>query len=210
MIWGCFLECQGNRRCPNGADFQTARTSRRRGLPNGADFRTARTSKRRGLPDGAEFQTAQLPERPGRALKCSQMHAIHAASSAVCGKCAVMVRHRNLAVGDAAEQLSVAVTRLSDRTRQLLHRQQLLRAAQSISSNIAEGFGRTTLADRNSRLIIARGEAEETIRLLRANFACKRITPQDYWPLHNLAVTIIKMLNSLLAKAVESRTQSAP
>ena len=31
------------------------------------------------------------------------------------------------------------------------------------------------------------------------NFACKRITPADYWPIHNLAVTIVKMLNSLLA-----------
>jgi four helix bundle protein len=59
---------------------------------------------------------------------------------------------RNLDVADAAKQLSAAVTQLSDRTRRLLHRQQLLKAAQSVSSNIAEGFGRATLPDRNSRL----------------------------------------------------------
>ena len=110
-----------------------------------------------------------------------------------------MSKHRNLAVLDAAEQLAGAVTRLSDRTRRLLHRQQLLKAAQSVSANIAEGFGRASLPDRNSRLVIARGEAEETIKHLRANFTCTRITPADYWPLHNRAVTIVKMLNSYLA-----------
>jgi four helix bundle protein len=110
-----------------------------------------------------------------------------------------MSKHRDLAVADAAEQLSVAVTRLSDRTRGLLHRQQLLKAAQSVNSNIAEGFGRETLADRNGRLVIARGEAEETIKHLRVNLASHRITANDYWPLHNRAVTIVKMLNSLMA-----------
>ena len=108
-----------------------------------------------------------------------------------------MSKHRDLAVGDAAEQLSSAVTRLSDRTRRLLHRQQL--PAQSVSSNIAEGFGRKTLADRNSGLVIARREAEETIKHLRANLTSRRIAPKDYWPLHNRAVTIVKMLNSLMA-----------
>lgn len=110
-----------------------------------------------------------------------------------------MAKHRNLAVQDAAEQLSAAVTRLSDRTRRLLHRHQLLKAAQSVSANIGEGFARSTLPDRNSRLIIARGEAEETIKHLRANLRCNRITAADYWPLHNCTVTIVKMLNSLLA-----------
>ena len=111
-----------------------------------------------------------------------------------------MSSHRNLAVGEAAEQLSAAVAQFSDRTRRLLHRQQLLKAAQSVSSNIAEGFARETLADRNGRFVIARGEAEETIKLLRVNFNCKRITSKEYWPLHNRAVTIVKMLNSLLAR----------
>jgi four helix bundle protein len=105
----------------------------------------------------------------------------------------------NLALADAAEQLAAAVIRLSDRTPRLLHRTQLLKASQSVSSNIAEGFGRATLPDRNNRLVIARGETEETIRHLRANFAGKRITPAEYWRLHNRAVTIVKMLNSFLA-----------
>ena len=51
----------------------------------------------------------------------------------------------------------------------------------------------------NSRLVIARGETEETIKHLRASLNCEQITPADYWPLQNRAVTIVKMLNSLLA-----------
>ena len=110
-----------------------------------------------------------------------------------------MSPHRRLRVADAAEQFAAAVVRLSDRTPRLLHRRQLIDASQSVSSNIAEGFGRATLPDRNQRLVVARGEAEEAIRHLRANFAVKRIGPSDYWPLHNRAVTIVKMLNGHLA-----------
>src|SRR5213595_3854696 len=100
--------------------------------------------------------------------------------------CAAMSTHRNLAVADAAEQLAIAVTRLSDRTRRFLHRHQLLKAAQSVSANIAEGFGRATAADRNSRLVIARGEAEETsisVQTSPASGSRRPITgPFTIWP----------------------------
>jgi four helix bundle protein len=74
-----------------------------------------------------------------------------------------------------------------------------LKAAQSVSSNIGEGFGRATIPDRNSRLAIARGEAEESIKHLRLNLNTKRMSAKEYWPLHNRAVTIVKMLNGLMA-----------
>ena len=106
--------------------------------------------------------------------------------------------HRDLDVADAAEQLAASIVRLADRTPRLLHRQQLLKSSESVSSNIAEAFGRATLPERNQRLVIARGEAEETIAHLRANRAANRITSKEYWPLHHRAVTIVKMLNGLL------------
>ena len=112
--------------------------------------------------------------------------------------CTRMSPHRNLAVADAAEQLAADVARLIDSTPQLLHKRQLLKSTQSVSANIAEGFGRLTAPERKNRLSIARGETEEAIRHLRANAAANRITPRKYWPLHNRAVTIVKMLNSLL------------
>ena len=71
-------------------------------------------------------------------------------------------------------------------------------SVQSIGANIGEGFGRGPGRDRKRPLHIARGEAEETIRHLKANFRANRITPKDYWPIHNLLVVIVKMLNSLL------------
>ena len=63
---------------------------------------------------------------------------------------------------------------------------------------ISEGFGRGKGRDRDRPLEIARGETEETIRHLSANFRTNRIAPKDYWPRHNLLVVIAKMLTSLL------------
>jgi four helix bundle protein len=108
--------------------------------------------------------------------------------------------HRNLAVLDAAEQVVVEVVRLTTpRSSRLLFKAQLLRSAQSISANIGEAFGRGTKADRNRSLAIARAEAEETIRHLRANHLAKRIEDRTYWRLHNRLVAITRMLSSLMS-----------
>ena len=107
--------------------------------------------------------------------------------------------YRNLNVLDAADQAADLINRLIDRPRKrrLLHSPQLRSAAQSVSSNIREGFGRGEGADRTHSLKIARGEAEEVIGHLRPNFKTRRIEPSEYWPLHNLYVTIVKMLDAL-------------
>jgi four helix bundle protein len=109
------------------------------------------------------------------------------------------VPHRDLDVLDAAERAADRVIELIDRhPRRLLHVRQMRDSAQSVSANIGEGFGRGRGGDRARSLEIARGEAEETIRHLSSNFRVKRIAPEEYWPLHNLFVVIVKMLNSLL------------
>jgi four helix bundle protein len=77
---------------------------------------------------------------------------------------------------------------------------QLRKAAQSISANISEGFGRGAGPERNHALRVARGEAEEAIRHLRANFAANRIEQSVFWRFRNRLVTIIKMLTSLLKR----------
>jgi four helix bundle protein len=107
--------------------------------------------------------------------------------------------HRNLNVLEASVRASDRVTSLIERRsgRPLLHVAQLRRSTQSVTANIAEGFGRGSGRDRARMLRIARGEAEETIRHLNANFRADRIAPGDYWPLHNLLVVIVKMLDSL-------------
>ena len=65
-----------------------------------------------------------------------------------------------------------------------------------MSANISEGFGRREDADRKYRLKIARRAAEETISWLRSNYTSSRITSGQYWPIHHLLVTIVKMLTS--------------
>jgi four helix bundle protein len=109
------------------------------------------------------------------------------------------VPHRNLAVLDAAQRAVDGINRLIDRAPQrLLHVGQMRDSSQSIVANISEGFGRGTGRDRARPLEIARGEAEETIQHLGANFRSNRVEPRDYWPLHHLLVVIVKMLDSLL------------
>ena len=109
--------------------------------------------------------------------------------------------YRDLDVLDAAQRAADGVNRLIDRSpRRLLHKGQLIDSSQAIPANIAEGFGRRRGPDRAYKLDVARGEANETIRHLKSNFNVDRIERSDYWPLHNLLVTIVKMLDSLIGR----------
>jgi four helix bundle protein len=108
--------------------------------------------------------------------------------------------HRDLDVLDASELAADKVNALIERPsrRRLLHAGQMRKSVQAIGANISEGFGRGTDKDRARVLWIARAEAEETIRHLSANYRSQRITSKEYWPIHNLLVVIVKMLNALL------------
>ena len=100
---------------------------------------------------------------------------------------------------DAAELAAERVNHLIDRSpRGLLHVSQMRHFVQSVGANISEGFGRGKGGDRIRSLKIARGEAEETIRHLRPNFRSERIVAAEYWPIHNLLVVIVKMLDALI------------
>ena len=78
--------------------------------------------------------------------------------------------HRRLNVLDAAQRAADGITELIDRFPRLLHVSQLRRSALSISANISDAFGRRPGRDRNHSLEIARGETEEAIQHLSANF----------------------------------------
>jgi four helix bundle protein len=82
--------------------------------------------------------------------------------------------------------------------RRLLHVAQMRKSAQSIGATIAEAFGREDGPDRRHRLVISRGETEETIEHLGSNYRSGRLTSRQYWPIHNLLTVIVKMLNSLI------------
>jgi four helix bundle protein len=71
---------------------------------------------------------------------------------------------------------------------------------QSVNANIGEGFGDETPPIAPIGLEIARAEAEESIRHLRANSPTHRISATEYWPVHNLLVVSVKLLTSLLGR----------
>jgi four helix bundle protein len=108
--------------------------------------------------------------------------------------------YRDLNMLDAARRVADQVNALIARSsrRRLLHVSQLRDSSQAIGAIMAEALGRGTGRDRARLLHIARGEAEETIQHLGANFRTKRIGPKDYWPVHHRLVTLVKMLNSFL------------
>jgi four helix bundle protein len=109
--------------------------------------------------------------------------------------------YRDLDVLDAAERAADLVEELIERApRQLIGAGQMRRAVQAISNNIGEGIGRGGAGDKARSMVVARGEAEETIRQLNANHRRRRITTKDYWRIHNLLTTIVKMLDSLLRR----------
>ena len=76
---------------------------------------------------------------------------------------------------------------------------QVREAAESITANIQEGFGREAGPDRNQFLRFARASAEETSERLRARFVAEDIPEKVYWPLHHRLVAIVRMLTNLMA-----------
>jgi len=103
-----------------------------------------------------------------------------------------------LRVLDAAQMVVDDVNRLL-KERQLVNADQLRAAAESITANIQEGYGRDRGADRNRFLRFARGSAEETSERLRARYAAQEIAANIYWPLHHRLVAIVRMLTNLMA-----------
>jgi four helix bundle protein len=150
----------------------------------------------------------ECPERRGKPKERSWLRAAEVGITRAIQWCRVLPlaatkwRHapRNLNVLDAAELAAERLNRLIDRIghRRLLHVAQMRDSAQSVSANISEGFGRATRAERDNKLRLARGVAEETLCRLRANLRVDRITKRDYWPVYNLFRAVIKMLDELL------------
>ena len=104
-----------------------------------------------------------------------------------------------LRVLDAARMVVDDVNQLL-KHRRLPNAVQLRGAAESITGNIQEGFGRNAGPDRNQFLRFARASAEETNERLRARFAASDIPAKIYWPIHHRLVAIARMLTNLMSQ----------
>lgn len=76
---------------------------------------------------------------------------------------------------------------------------QLKRAALSIPTNIAEGFGRRQVADRRHFFLIVRGSVNECVPLVSVAAKLCALEVSQYTKLHNEMDLIAKMLTALIA-----------
>ena len=77
---------------------------------------------------------------------------------------------------------------------------QLREAADSITSNIREAFGREMGPDRNRFLVYSRSSAEETDERLRNVEEAHMVSKAFYWRQHHRLVVINRMLTSLMKR----------
>jgi len=109
---------------------------------------------------------------------------------------------RRLQVHELAVGISVQAARLS---RTLSgpgaagRADQLVRAALSVSSNIAEACGRGTVTEFRRFLMYARGSAQETLTQLRVAAALDLTNAAALHALENRVALVLKMLGRLIA-----------
>src|SRR5215510_5030908 len=84
---------------------------------------------------------------------------------------------------------------------------QIVRAADSIGANLAEGSGRGTLQDNRRFVRIARGSLYETIHWLRRSYLRKLLTQSEIKKLRLLVEELTPKLNAFL-RSVDRRVNS--
>lgn len=100
-----------------------------------------------------------------------------------------------------ARELSNIIWKISRRWNKeilILFGYQLIRAVDSISANLAEGWNRFTKKDKINFYIIARGSAAESLDWAEKAFERNQITLDEYTRIKNLLEKIIKDINGLI------------
>lgn len=88
--------------------------------------------------------------------------------------------------------------------------QQMVRAADSIGANIAEGTGRKSYKDNQRFIKIARGSLYETQHWLRRAFTRKLLTPDQVARLQPLVERLGPLLNGYLRSIGRMRSRQIP
>ena len=83
-------------------------------------------------------------------------------------------------------------------------RQQMERSALSITSNIAEGFGRQSLQDKKHFYIMARGSGYELQNQLLVAKDTSRLTDDEYKELAQLSLDSTRLLHGLIRSLVKN------
>jgi four helix bundle protein len=88
-------------------------------------------------------------------------------------------------------------------------RDQLLRASQSISQNVAEGNGKRSGAERRRFFEIARGSAFECAAILDILSVCQVVTPPDVATGKGLLHRLVSMLSKITVPGDEVQEEAA-
>ena len=111
-------------------------------------------------------------------------------------------RFEDLIVWQKSRDLSVTIYRVTSKgpfQRDFGLRDQIRRAAVSVMSNIAEGFGRYSRPEMRQFLSIARGSVSEVRSQLYLAHELQYVDDQDHRMLHELCEEIARMLAALRA-----------
>lgn len=95
-----------------------------------------------------------------------------------------------------AMEMSVQVTNAVDECKKFAFVDQIYRSSLSVPTNLAEGFGRPTKADRMRYLVIAKGSLNETRSLLIFGLRKNLIDEVAYGRLHGLVEETGKLIHA--------------
>src|SRR5882672_1212665 len=85
---------------------------------------------------------------------------------------------------------------------------QIIDSSRSVTSNIAEGYGRYTFADTRNFFIIARGSVTETMDHLTTAFDEKYITEKELKTGEEKCELVFKLINGYIGYLDKSKTQT--
>lgn len=117
----------------------------------------------------------------------------------------------DLEVWQEAHRLSVKVYKLTEgfpKTDQFGLTSQMQRASLSVTSNIAEGFGRESLKDAKHFYIISRGSLIELQNQLLSAKDTKKISAKTFKECADQTVTVHKLINGLI-RSVKNNQEPA-
>ena len=84
---------------------------------------------------------------------------------------------------------------------------QILDSSRSVTSNIAEGYGRYTYTDTRNFFIIARGSLTETMEHIATAFDEKYILPEEAQSGEDKCELVFKLINGYISYLDKSRNQ---
>ncbi len=115
-------------------------------------------------------------------------------------------RFEDIIAWQKAKDLSVAIYRLFEESKDFGFRDQIQRASVSVMNNIAEGFERKGNKELAHFLYIAKGSCGEVRSMLILAKELKKISEEDFKDKYDLAEEISKMISGFIRSLkVESR-----